>query len=183
MKKHDKRRQTKKHASADRGGPEVSVDPSWKLSRRHMRIGWWSLLVFISLGLGLEAMHGFKVQWYVGEDTSTRRLMWTLAHAHGTLLSLIHIGYAAAMNMVGTTSLRFRGLSSWCLCLAGILLPGGFFAGGVTIYDGDPGLGVLLVPVGGGLLLIAVLVTALSVEACKRPPVGSANDPAADGPN
>ena len=45
--------------------------------------------------------------------------------------------------------------------LASLLLPGGFFLGGVVIYAGDPGLGILLVPVGALLLLTAVLLTAL----------------------
>ena len=37
-----------------------------------------------------------------------------------------------------------------------MLLPGGFFLGGVTFYSGDPGVGVLLVPIGGVLLLFAL---------------------------
>ena len=41
-----------------------------------------------------------------------------------------------------------------------ILLPLGFLLGGVTLHDGDPGLGVLLVPPGGLLLLVALLLTA-----------------------
>ena len=39
---------------------------------------------------------------------------------------------------------------------ASVLLPGGFFLGGIAFYSGDPGLGVLLVPVGAVLLLTAV---------------------------
>ena len=132
--------------------------------RRHMRIGWWSLLVFVTLGLMLESMHGFKVQWYVSADNSTRRLMFTLAHAHGTLVSIVHLVFAAAIRVLGPAFHRFRRPSSWCLLLAGMLLPGGFFAGGAVIYEGDPGLGILLVPVGGSLLVLATLLTALSVE-------------------
>ena len=30
---------------------------------RHLVIGWWSLLIFVALGLVLESMHGFKVAW------------------------------------------------------------------------------------------------------------------------
>jgi hypothetical protein len=48
---------------------------------------------------------------------------------------------------------------------ASVLLPGGFFLGGFFIYDGDPGLGALLVPVGGVLLLIAVFLTARGISA------------------
>ena len=135
-----------------------------QLTRRHMRLGWWSLLAYLSLGLTLEALHGFKLQWYVGEENSTRRLMWTLAHAHGTLLSLINLAFAAAISWMGASSRRLRTMSSWCLLLAAVLLPTGFFVGGIVIYDGDPGLGILLVPIGGGLLFVAVALTAIAVE-------------------
>ncbi|HEY8174006.1 MAG TPA: hypothetical protein VIH21_13040, partial [Dehalococcoidia bacterium] len=59
-------------------------------ARRHLRFGWWSLFVFATLGLTLEALHGFKVRAYLDVSNDTRRLMWTLAHAHGTLLGLVH---------------------------------------------------------------------------------------------
>ena len=39
---------------------------------------------------------------------------------------------------------------------ASVLLPGGFFLGGVVFYAGDPGIGVLLVPAGAALLLYAI---------------------------
>ena len=60
-------------------------------SVRNLRFGWWSLLVFLSLGGVLETLHGFKVGWYVDVGNETRRLMFTLAHAHGTLLALVNI--------------------------------------------------------------------------------------------
>ena len=41
-----------------------------------------------------------------------------------------------------------------------MLLPGGLFLGGVTVYAGDPGVGVALVPVGAVLLLLAVFLAA-----------------------
>ena len=31
-----------------------------------------------------------------------RRLMWTLAHAHGTLLGLVHIAFAVTVRMGNT---------------------------------------------------------------------------------
>ena len=60
-------------------------------ARRHIRFGWWSLLVFASAGLVLESLHGFKVRAYLDTSNETRRLMWTLAHAHGTLLALVNV--------------------------------------------------------------------------------------------
>ena len=52
-----------------------------------------------------------------------------------------------------------RGASA-CLTAAGFLIPGGFFLGGFFAYDGDPGLSILIVPVGAVLLLTALFLTA-----------------------
>jgi len=65
-----------------------------RLVRRHLSFGGWSLLVFLVLGIGLEALHGFKVPWYLNDAYSARRLLWTLAHAHGVLLALINVVFA-----------------------------------------------------------------------------------------
>lgn len=121
--------------------------------RRHLVVGWGLVLVFLSLGLVLEALHGFKVPAYLDVGNETRRLLWTLAHAHGVLLGVLHLGLAATASAVGATRLGLAGRS---LEAASVLLPGGFFLGGFDIRGGDPGLGVLLVPPGGVLLLAAV---------------------------
>ena len=62
---------------------------------------------------------------------------------------------------------RSRGIASACLRGATLLMPAGFFLGGVRVYSGDPGIGIILVPVGGLLLLAAVLLTALAVKPAK----------------
>jgi hypothetical protein len=126
---------------------------------RHLRIGWWSILAFLSLGILLEFLHASKAAWYLNEAFETRRHLWTLAHAHGVLLGVLHIAFAVScLHLVGTErSLR---IASGCLTGASVLLPGGFLLGGVVIYDGDPGLGIFLVPVAGALLFVSVLMTA-----------------------
>ena len=124
-------------------------------ARRHLRVGWWSLLLFATLGLVLESLQGFKVRAYLDVSNDTRRLMWTLAHAHGTLLAIVHIIFALTWRSA-PASLPNPRLISTSLIAASVLLPGGFFLGGVTFYSGDPGVGVLLVPVGGVLLLFAL---------------------------
>ncbi|MCH2125805.1 MAG: hypothetical protein MK165_13490 [Pirellulaceae bacterium] len=133
-------------------------------AHRHLRIGWWSLLVFLTLGIGLEAMHAFKVQWYlrVG-DEETRRLMFTLAHAHGVLIGLVHLAFAASVYMLPDWKSTTRSFASSCLTSAGIFLPLGFLLGGIWVYGGDPGVGVWLAPVGALLLFVAVLTTAQAV--------------------
>ena len=127
---------------------------------RHLRFGWWSLLCFLSLGVVLELLHGFKAGLYLDVSNGTRRLMWTLAHAHGALLGLVHILYALCLRLFPTMAERDPRPVSLCLIGASVLLPGGFFVGGVQFYGGDPGLGILLVPVGATLLLIAVFLVA-----------------------
>ena len=67
-------------------------------TRRHLRFGWWSLLGFLILGLALELLRGFKVGLYLDVPNETRRLMWTLAHAHGALLGLVHIAFAVSLT-------------------------------------------------------------------------------------
>lgn len=130
------------------------------LIRRHLRFGWWSLLVFLTLGIALETMHGFKIGWYLDVSNETRRLMFRLAHAHGGLLGLVHIALAATLPSTGG-GVQF---ASRCLIAASLLLPGGFFLGGVFIHGGDPGLGVLFVPIGGLALLLGVFLVARRVS-------------------
>ena len=134
------------------------------LFRRHLRWGWWLLLAYLTLGIALEAMHGLKVMWYLSVANETRRLMFTLAHAHGSLIALVHLAFAFYVRAMPGWTGTGRGLASHSLTAASILLPAGFFLGGIYIYDGDPGLGILLVPVGALLLLVAVLLCALSVS-------------------
>ena len=155
MKKRDSQKRPR-DATSTETKPQANHRMTW-----HLRVGWWSLLFFLTLGIVLESMHGFKVQWYIGEQNATRRLMWTLAHAHGTLLSLIHVAYAASMHIIGS-SFKTSELQSRCLSIATILMPLGFFAGGWGTYDGDPGLGILAVPVGAAMLFVAVLLIAVS---------------------
>jgi hypothetical protein len=116
--------------------------------------------VYASLGLILETLHGFKVAAYLDLTNDTRRLMWTLAHAHGVGLAVIHLLFALTARLVPPSNQQRYPLISKCLMGASVLLPGGFFAGGAIYYGGDPGLGVLLVPVGAVLLLIAIFLLA-----------------------
>ena len=130
-----------------------------KCARRHLRCGWFCLLVFLTLGFVLELMHGLKVGWYLDVGNETRRLMWTLAHAHGTFLGLVHIAFAATVFVLPSWPQRSRTFASCSLSAATLLIPGGFFLAGIVIYSGDPGLGILLVPPGAIFLALAVILT------------------------
>lgn len=134
-----------------------------RMVRLHLRLGWLWLAVFIAIGLALEAMHGMKVGAYLDLSQAPRRHMWTLAHAHGSLIGLVHLGLAATLYARPELDARAVRLGSRCLIAAGVLLPLGFGLGGLWTYGGDPGLGVLLVPPGGVLLLLAAALMALAL--------------------
>jgi len=142
--------------------PSKQAPPVAQLADRNLRFGWWSLLVFLSLGAILETLQGFKIGWYVDVGDETRRLMFTLAHAHGTLLAVVNIAAGLTARIVERFTLRPS--VSFALIWAAILLPAGFFLGGIVIYDGDPGLGVWLVPIGAALLFYSIARIALDLS-------------------
>ena len=131
------------------------------VSERHLRAGWWALLLYLTLGLALEALNGFKIGWYLDVDNETRQTMLRLAHAHGALLGLCNIAFASTLDSGRIAAARV-GLASACLLAATVLLPAGFLLGGVVIYDGDPGLGIVLVPLGAIALVVGVGQVALA---------------------
>ena len=150
------------------GAPKHGSPGPADILRLHLRVGWWSLLLFLTLGLILESLHGFKVCFYLDVSNSTRRLMWTLAHAHGTLFSILNLVFAMSIRLTPGWNGPSRTLASTCLLGAMVLMPLGFFLGGLFVRGGDTGLGVFLVPPGGLLLFLAVLLIA-------RAPLESAN--------
>lgn len=150
-----------KKTQQEAGGASLEQPDRSKLVRQHLRIGWWMVLIFLTLGIALEALHGLKIGWYLNVSNETRRLMFTLAHSHGVLIGVLHLAYAFSLTALAAPPAR---LSSMCLTASGVLLPGGFLLGGAVIHGGDPGKGVLLVPIGAALLLIAVLQTALAAR-------------------
>jgi hypothetical protein len=138
-------------------------------TRRHLRFGWWSLLVFATFGLVLESLHGFKVDAYLSVANETRRLMWTLSHAHGTLLAVIHILFGLTVRALPDINPSRLRLLSKALVAASFLLPGGFLLGGIVFYSGDPGIGVLAVPAGAVFLLYAVFHLAREIGTNRLP--------------
>lgn len=144
------------------------------LARRHLLLGWLALLAFLSMGAALEAMHGLKMGLLLDASNETRRLMWTLAHAHGALLGLVNVAFGLTLLALPADAPLRHGWTSLCLIAATVLLPGGFFLGGLVIYSGDPSFGIFLVPLGALLLFVAVARTAW--ELLRRP-----GDPARAG--
>jgi hypothetical protein len=130
-------------------------------TKRALVFGWFLLATCLPLGMTLEALHALKVPVYL--SSPMRRELWTLAHAHGTLLGILCLAFAA----VGERSIRDAGarasISAW-LRGGALLMPLGFFVGGILNYEGDPSLGIVLVPVGGVCLLVALLRAGLAAR-------------------
>ena len=122
-----------------------------------LRTGWLLLAVSLPLGVTLEALHGFKVQAYVASEM--RREMWRLAHAHGTLLGLLCLVFTliAEKHLADPARASIARLVRW----GAVLMPVGFFAGGILNSEGDPSLGIVIVPVGAVLLIVALVRSAL----------------------
>ncbi|HKP60731.1 MAG TPA: hypothetical protein VJV78_28580 [Polyangiales bacterium] len=127
------------------------------LIRTHLRFGWLGLSLFVVLGIALEGLHAFKSSAYLGVGQETRRLMWTLAHAHGVGLSLVHLGFVASLRALRDPGQALLLRASHALRWATVLIPGGFFLGGVVTYEGDPGVAVFLVPIGALVLVISLV--------------------------
>jgi len=121
------------------------------------------MLVFAGLGLLLETLQGFKVGAYLDVSNETRRMLWRLAHAHGTLLGVVHVLFGLMMRTEADRPLPKAHLVSQTLTLASLLVPSGFFLGGFGFVGGDPGLAVLLVPIGAVLLIAALFLLGASV--------------------
>ena len=119
-----------------------------------LRTGIWLLAVSLPLGLTLEALHAMKVQVYLG--SSLRRELWTLAHAHGNLLGILCLAMAAVGKQLDLDGERRRRLERW-LAVGAWMMPVGFLLGGVLNREGDPSLGIVLVPLGAVFLLVALV--------------------------
>ncbi len=148
------------------------------LARRHHCIGWCILLLFLSLGGFLEFLHGFKLGFYLDPGHRLRRELWTLAHAHGTLLGLLQILFAAGLERFGRWTAGRLKLVSFFLLDAALLIPVGFFLGGLSPSETDPWWGILLVPPGALLLFFAValiIVSAFQESDQTEPPSGEKN--------
>ena len=152
-------------AQLARTGPANPAPPATNNSttpeeRRHFKLGWWSLFVFVCLGITLEGMLAFRVGWYMDVgDNETHRLMLRLGHAHGTLLSVLNIAFAASLARLSLPAIA-RTLASRCLAAATLLVPGGFILGGLITHGSEPGLGIVLLPVGAILLLVGIFQVA-----------------------
>lgn len=146
-----------------------------RLVRRHLLLGWGYLLLYIALGSVLECLLAFKVSFYVRADHEALRLLWRLAHAHGTLLGLLHLAFCFTLPRLRAAAFPQPARTiSGCLTAASWLIPGGFFLGGLGASEADPSPAVLLVPCGAALLMLSL--GALVVQLLKHPDPSAPSD-------
>ncbi len=125
-----------------------------------LRTGFILLAVSLPLGVTLEALHALKVHAYLGSEM--RRELWRLAHAHGTLLGILCLCFASLAERHLDDSVR--GPVARLLTWGALAMPLGFFLGGILNSEGDPSLGIVLVPLGAALLLVALTRAALGAR-------------------
>src|SRR5262245_18837062 len=97
-------------------------------ARAHLRYGWSALAVWLGFGVTLEALLGFKSVPYLLDPM--REELWRLAHFHGALLALVNLVYVTWADR-DTLAPGTRRLASRALLAGSVLLPAGFFLGGI----------------------------------------------------
>ena len=128
-----------------------------RLRRAHLRLGWPLLLVGVVAGSTLEGLLGFK--WAGLVEDPLRRELLSLAHFHAGLLGLVNLVYAGFADGPALGA-RAQQLASRALRAGSLCLPLGFLLGGLWHPEGDPGLGILLVPLGAIGLAVALALQA-----------------------
>ncbi|MET0284219.1 MAG: hypothetical protein ABW352_07105 [Polyangiales bacterium] len=114
------------------------------------RYGFCLLFVSACLGFALELAHALKLSLYL--DVPLRRELLTWAHAHGVGLALVMLAYAAS----GITEPR----NVKRLALGSLLMPAGFALASLDLHESDPGVAIMLVPLGALFVLHALYVAA-----------------------
>lgn len=112
--------------------------------------------VWMTFGLLLEGLIGYKTPAYLQD--SIRRELFRLAHAHGTLLSLLLLGLALVCDRF---EIKSATIGTMALRVGVVLMPVGFLLGGARHYESDPGVGIWLVPIAAVMVLFGVVSVAI----------------------
>ena len=128
-----------------------------RLVERLLFQGWASIAIWMSFGLLLEGLLGYKIPAFL--EDGQRRELFRLAHTHGTLLSLVLITSALCVRLF---EVRPPAVAVGALRLGALLMPLGFLLGGVWHPEGDPGVGIWLVPPGALMVIFGAIATALA---------------------
>ncbi|HST21263.1 MAG TPA: hypothetical protein VLR90_09120 [Blastocatellia bacterium] len=115
--------------------------------------GWVSIALWMSVGLLLEGLLGYKIPAYLSDPQ--RRELFRLAHTHGTFLGLVLIA-AALCNSNPPRIARIA------LRTGAVLMPAGFLLAGIWHPEGDPGPAIWIVPPAALMLIFGVINIALA---------------------
>jgi len=124
--------------------------------------GWFSLAIFMAFGLLFEGLIGYRSPAYLND--MMRRELFRLAHAHGTILSLVLLIAAEYLNSRDIEIPRPAVLS---LRIGAAIMPLGFLLGGIWHTETDPNFLVILSPIGGVMLIFAIVV--IGITSLKKP--------------
>jgi hypothetical protein len=118
--------------------------------------GWVSIALWMSAGLLLEGLLGYKIPSYLND--LQRRELFRLAHTHGTFLGLVLIAAALSAHR-GASVPRAATLS---LSVGAILMPLGFLLAGIWHPEGDPGPAIWIVPPSALMIIFGAVALALA---------------------
>ena len=121
--------------------------------------GWVSIAGWMSFGLLLEGLLGYKIPAFL--EDAQRRELFRLAHTHGTLLALVLIAAALCGRLF---DIRPPSVALAALRLGAVLMPLGFLLGGIWHPEGDPGVGIWLVPPGALMVIFGAIATAMAIR-------------------
>jgi hypothetical protein len=153
---------TKKDDRPTAPAPDPAADAATPagttLARAHERYGWALVAAGVAAGTAVESLLGFKSAAFLLDPL--RRELWTIAHFHAAFLGIVNLAYARGAD-AGALSAGARVACSRAMRIGSLLLPAGFFLGGLSHFEGDPGIGILLSPVGALLVVTAAVVRAV----------------------
>ena len=138
--------------------------PELNWATRLMFQGWLSIALWMSVGLLLEGLLGYKIPSYLND--LNRRELFRLAHTHGTFLGLVLI--AAALSE--KRGAKLPRVASQALSIGAALMPLGFFLAGLWHPEGDPGPAIWIVPPSALLIIFGAVSLALAHTKKNAPP-------------
>lgn len=133
-----------------------STDPSGAMLFQ----GWLGIAFWMSFGLLLEGLLGYKIPEYLNDVQ--RRELFQLAHAHGTLLSVVLLVAALCAKSFAIEIPKPAGLA---LRIGTLLMPAGFLFAGIWHPEGDPGMAIWIVPFAALMVIFGAISLAL---ACRK---------------
>ncbi|MFO1303387.1 MAG: hypothetical protein U1F54_06625 [Burkholderiales bacterium] len=125
-----------------------------------LRQAWLGLAFWMTFGLLLEGLIGYRIPDYLNDPQ--RRELLRLAHAHGAVLSIVLLASALGIGYGRTRPVR---ATVAALRIGVVVMPLAFLAAGLWHYANDPGLAIWLAPPAALLIVFGVIGLALGTRA------------------